>query len=250
MRSLKDNNGLTPILINSEYPNGAIIDETLGNPGTAVIGEIYNDILVNAYKILEVAGISTNGIADNEDNGYQLLIALQKLVNADIDVEQPITLASLIWSVPIAIDILPNKTVLTCRAVGTYNPAASYTFKGTSVLNYPFTSPTGFIDGDELVVIINNAGVKAYSFGGGIPSSGKLTFDASDILGTDPFFYLPLTGTAIPTLPKYLTMYIQNGDGDAQNKMIQPAYVADTRIITGMPSPTDWAGQVITLFYA
>lgn len=251
MRSLKDNNGITPVLVNSQYPNGAIIDETNSVQGTAVIGEIYNDILVNAYKILAAAGIDTNGIADNEDNGYQLLIALQKLTNVLNDIEQPISLASLIWSVPIAIDLLPSKYFLICKAVGTYNPAATYTFKGTGALSYSFTSPTGFIDGDELIVIINSAGVKAYGLGGGIPSSGKLTFGASDLLGSDPFFFLPLTGTGLPAIPKYLTMYIQNGDGDNQNKMIQPvAYVADTQVILGMPSPTDWPDQVITLWYS
>ncbi len=251
MRSLKDNHLLTPVLINSQYPNGAIIDETLSTVGTAVVGEIYNDILVNAYKILATAGLNTNGIADNEDNGYQLLIALQQLVNVLVDVEQPLTLASLVWSVPIAIDNLPNKTRLSCKAVGAYNPAATYTFKGSGSLSYPFTAPNGFNDGDELILILNTAGVKAYSIGGGTPSSGMLTFNASDLLGADPFFFLPLTVTAVPAVPKYLTMYIKNADGDMQNKLIQPVpYVADTRVILGMPSPTDWPGMVITLYFA
>lgn len=251
MRTLKDSNSITPVLVNAQYPNGAIIDETLSTLGTAVIGEIYNDILVNAYKILAAAGINTNGMADNEDNGYQLLVALQKLTNVLNDSEQTLTLASTVWSIPLAIDILPNKYFVICKAVGAYNPAATYTFKGTGALSYSFTAPNGFNDGDELIVIINTAGVKAYSIGGGTPASGKLTFGAGDLLGADPFFFLPLTGTAVPVLPKYLTMYIQNGDGDSQNKMIQPvAYVADTRVILGMPSPTDWASQVITLFFA
>lgn len=250
MRSLKDNNGLTPVLVNSQYPNGAIINEDGNTLGTAVINEIYNDILVNAYKILAEVGIDTTGIADNEDNGYQLLIALQKLTNVLNDIEQPLTLASLIWSIPIAIDLLPNKYVFVCKAVGAYNPAAAYTFKGTGTLSYGFTSPTGFNDGDELIVVLNTTGVKAYSLGSGVPASGRLTFHASDLLGVDPFFFLPLTGTSVPVTPKYLTMYIQNGDGDSQNKMIPPAYVADDRVILGMPSPTDWAAQVITLFFA
>jgi hypothetical protein len=251
MRSLKDNNGITNVLVNASYPNGAIIDETTNIIGTAVIGEVYNDLLVSAFKIINTVGMPTNGLADNEDNGYQFLIAMQKLINTLVDVEQPLTLGSLIWSVPIAIDFLPNKVALTCKAVGTYNPAATYTFKGTGTLTYGFTSPTGFTDGDELMVILDTTGVKAYSFGGGIPSSGFLTFHAGDLLGTDPFFYLPLTGTAVPITPKYLTMYIKNGDSDNQKKMIQPvAYVADTRIIFGMPSPTDWAAQEITLFFA
>lgn len=251
MRSLKDNSGITNVLVNSQYPNGAIINETDSIDGTAVINEIYNDILVNNYKILEAAGIETNAEADNEDNGYQLLEAHQKLTNILNDIEQPIVLASTIWSIPIAIDLLPNKYVLVCKATGAYNPAITYTFKGTGALSYGFTSPTGFNDGDELVVIISNAGVKAYSVGGGSIASGKLIFNASNLLGSDPSFYLPLSSTAVPTMPKYLTMYIQNGDGDNQTKMIQPVpYIVDTRIITGMPSPTDWPDAVITLFFS
>jgi hypothetical protein len=153
--------------------------------------------------------------------------------------------------VPIPIDYLPNNTCLHCKASSAYNLASTYTFKGTSSLSYGFTAPNGFNAGDELIVIVNTAGVVAYSVGGGIPSSGKLTFNAGNVLGSDPFFYLPLTGTAVPVMPKYLTMYIQFGDSDNQNKMIAPVqYVVDTRIILGMPSPTDWPDQVITLFFA
>lgn len=252
MRSLADNSGLTPVQVDDIFPFGAIIDQTDSVSGTAVIGEIYNDILVNCYKALQEAGIITSTFGDNEDTGYQLLQAWRSLINTIVDVEQPMTLASTIYSVPVNLSLLPNKCVLICKATGAYNPATTYTFKGSgSSPSYPFTSPTGFNDGDEVVVIINTAGVRAYSVGGGSVAGGSQTFTAGDLLGLDPFFYLPLAGTAVPKVPKYLTMYIKNGDGDSQNKMISPVpYVSDTRIITGMPSPADWPDQVIKLYFS
>lgn len=251
MRSLKDNQALTPVLVNANYPDGSIINETDSQPGTAVVEQVYNDLLVNIFKIIDLVLGGTNGVADNEATTYQLLAALQKLPNVQNDIEQTLTLASTTFTLSLDISRLPNKYFVFAKAVGAYNPAATYTFKGsTTSPTYSFTAPNGFNSGDELLLILNQAGVKAYSFGGGIPASGHLQFTASDLLGSDPFFFLPLTGTGVPAVPKYLTMYITNGDGDNQQKMIFPAYVASARIITGMPSPTDWASQVIDLYFA
>jgi len=250
MRSLKDNQLLTPILINADYPDGSIINETGSQQGTAVVEQVYNDVLVNIFKIIDVVLGGTNGIPDNEATTYQFLSALQKLPNIQNDIEQNLTLASTTFGLNLDITKLPDKYFIFAKVAGTYNPAVTYTFKGsTSSPSYPFTSPTGFNSGDELLLILNQVGVKAYSFGGGTPASGHLSFSASDILGSDPFFYLPLTTTVVPTVPKYLTMYVTNGDGDNQQKMIMPAYIADTRIISGMSSPTDWPSQIIDLYF-
>lgn len=251
MRSLKDNQLLTPVLVNANYPDGAIINETTSQAGTAVANEIYNDLLVNIFKIIDVVLGGTNGAPDNEATTYQLLSALQKLPNVQNDVEQILTLASTTFTLSLDITKLPNKYFVFAKAVGAYNPAVTYTFKGsTASPSYSFTAPNGFNDGDELVLILNQAGVIAYSFGGGIPASGHLTFNAGNLLGSDPFFFLSLTGTGVPAIPKYLTMYITNGDGDSQMKMITPAYMAITRVILGMPSPTDFPDQVIDLYFA
>lgn len=252
MRSLKDNQSLTPVLVNADYPNGAIINETPSVSGTAVVNEVYNDILVNIFKIINVTGTATNGIADSEATSYQFLAALQKFTNTLNDVEHVLTLSGLVFTLNENITLLPNKYFIFAKAVGAYNPAATYTFKGsTSSPSYSFISPTGFNDGDELLLILNQSQVRAYSQGGGTAASSFLTFTAGDLLGSDPFFFLPLSSTIIPTRPKYLTMYIEKGDGDNQDKMIQPVpYVATSRIITGMPNPTDFPDQIIRLFFA
>lgn len=251
MRSLKDNQALTPVLVNANYPDGSIINETDSQPGTAVVEQVYNDVLVNIFKIIDLVLGGTNGVPDNEATTYQLLAALQKLPNVHNDIEQTLTLASTTWSLSLDISRLPNKYVIFSKVSSAYNPATIYTFKGTATSpTYSFTAPNGFNAGDILALILDQSQVRAYSFGGGIPASGHLTFHASDLLGSDPFFFLPLTGTGVPAVPKYLTMYITNGDGDSQQKNIFPAYVPTTRIITDMPSPTDWASQVIDLYFA
>jgi len=251
MRSLKDNQALTPILVNANYPDGSIINETNSQPGTAVVEQVYNDVLVNIFKIIDLVLGGTNGVPDNEATTYQLLAALQKLPNVQNDIENTLTLASTVFTLNLDISRLPNKYFVFAKAVGTYVPTITYTFKGsTTSPTYSFTAPNGFNSGDELLLILDQSSVRAFSFGGGIPASGHASFVAGDILGSDPFFFLPTAAKGVPTIPKYLTMYITNGDGDNQKKMIFPAYVADTRIITGMPSPTDWPSVVIDLYYA
>lgn len=250
MRSLKDNQALTPVLVNANYPDGSIINETDSQPGTAVVEQVYNDVLVNIFKIIDLVLGGTNGTPDNEATTYQLLAALQKLPNVQNDIEQTLTLASTVFTLNLDITKLPNKYIVFAKAVGTYNPVVTYTFKGSTASPvYTFT-PNAFNSGDELLLVLDQSGVRAFSFGGAVPASGHAQFTAGDILGSDPFFFIQTAAKGVPTIPKYLTMYITNGDGDSQQKNIFPAYIATTRIITGMPSPTDWASQVIDLYFA
>lgn len=249
MRSLKDNSSITPVTVNSNYPDGQIIDETTSVQGTAVIEEIYGDILSNIYKAIRVTGGATTGVPDNESTAYQFLDALQKLPNIYNDTLRVLTLSSTTFTVDMNIDLLPDKYFFFAKVVGAYG-AGPYTIKGSGSVSYNFTS-AGFNDAAYLLVFLTHAGAVAISLTSGNTAGGSITKTASDLLGSDPFFFLPLTGTVVPAVPKYLTMYIQNGDSDNQNKLIGPvAYVADTRIITGMPSPTDWPSMVITLYFA
>jgi len=143
----------------SDFPNGAIINETDINEGTPVVREIYNDPLVNLYKILDLAGVVADGTEDKEGK-YQLVEAIRKLPNLLNDVEQVLTLSSGVWSVPFNLTYLPNKYVFFARASDDY---VSGTFKGVNASpSYSFTS-SGFSANDELIVIIDTAGVRAYS---------------------------------------------------------------------------------------
>jgi hypothetical protein len=151
-----------PKQVDSNFPFGAIINETDTVDGTPVVREIYNDHLVNHYKLLEEVGIVANGTEDNETNGYQILEALKKLPNTLNDVERVLSLSTTVWSVPFDLDLLPNKYFCVARASEDYVAGTSYTFKGTTATEYGFSS-SGFKSGDELLVIIDSSGVRAYS---------------------------------------------------------------------------------------
>lgn len=151
-----------PKEVSADFPYGAIINETDTVDGTPVVREIYNDILVNNYKLLELAGITPTGNEDSESNNYQIVEALQKLTNKLNDIEQVLTLTLLDWKVPFALEFLPNKYFFVARASADYVAGSVYTFSGSGAAEYSFTS-SGFKASDELLVIIDTGGVRAYS---------------------------------------------------------------------------------------
>lgn len=158
--------GNLPVVKDSNviYPFGsAIKNETETEQGTPVVREIYNDPLMNMYKILELVGVTPTDEEDNNTNGYQLVEAIKKLPNSLNDIEQVLSLSGIVWSVPFDLAYLPNKYVCFARASEDYINSVSYAFKGTGVLELPMNSPTGFNANDELIVIIDTGAVRVYS---------------------------------------------------------------------------------------
>lgn len=145
----------------TNYPFGANIqNETDTVSGTPVVREIYGDVLMNIYRLLELAKITPTNTEDNDTTQYQIVEALKKLPNSLNDIEQILTLSGSIWSVPFDLSILPNKYFFIARASDAY--VGSTTFKGSGTLELPFTS-SGFNASDELLVIIDSSSVRAYS---------------------------------------------------------------------------------------
>lgn len=143
------------------YPFGANIqNETDTINGTPVIREIYGDVLMNLYRILELTNVTPNGIEDDKTTQFQLVEALKKLPNSLNDIEQVLTLSGSVWTVPFDLSILPNKYFFIARASDNYTSGT--TFKGTGATEYNFTS-SGFNASDELLVIIDSSNVRAYS---------------------------------------------------------------------------------------
>lgn len=60
----------------TDYPNGNIVDEASGIPGTSLSQILYGDLMVSFHKLMDEAGISFNNLPDNETNGYQALQGL------------------------------------------------------------------------------------------------------------------------------------------------------------------------------
>lgn len=158
--------GNLPIVkdVSSNYPfDGNIQNETDTQDGTPVVREIYGDILMNIYKLLELVGINPTNTEDNDTTQYQVIEALKQLPNSLNDIEQVLTLTGGVWSLPFNIDFLPNKYVCFARPTDSYVSGSVYTFKGVTGTEYAFTSQTGFNSSDELIIVIDNSTVRAYS---------------------------------------------------------------------------------------
>lgn len=151
----------------AKFPDSTVLNETETSEGTPVVREIYGDILTNVYKILRLAGITANNLEDSEVNGYQLVNALRKFTNTNNDVEQQLSLDGLVFSIPLNITLFPDKYFVIAKSVEDYVSTNVYTFKGsTPAPSYAFTSPTGFLSGDEVLLIIDQAGVRAFNISG------------------------------------------------------------------------------------
>jgi len=149
---------------NADMPFGATIqNETETQEGTPVVEEVLGDVLMNIYRLLELAGINPTDNQDSDATQYQVVEALKNLPNSLNDVERILSLTTTVWSTDLKLSILPNKYFFFARASDDYDSTATYTFKGSEVSpSYNFTS-TGFSASDELLVIIDTAGVRAYS---------------------------------------------------------------------------------------
>lgn len=158
--------GGLPIVKESDakFPFGATIqNETDTQEGTPVVREIYGDIVMNNYKLLELTGISPTENEDSDDTQYQIVEALKKLPNVLNDVEQTVIKTGLVFSVAMDIDFLPNKYMFIGRVTDDFVSTETNTFKGTSATEYPFSSPTGFNATDEVLFVIDTTNVRAYS---------------------------------------------------------------------------------------
>ena len=145
-----------------QFPDSTILNETDLVDGTPVVEEIYGDVLTNIYNLLRKVGVVATGTQDNNSSQYQIVEALTKLPNVLNDIEQVLTLNGSVWSIPLNIDFLPNKYVFIARASDNYVVGATYSFKGSTATSYGFTS-SGFKLNDELLVVVDYSGVRAYS---------------------------------------------------------------------------------------
>lgn len=145
-----------------QFPFSTIKNETDTEVGTPVVREVYGDVLTNIYKLLQTVGITPTATEDSDLTQYQILEALKKLPNSLNDIEQTLTLTGSVWSVPFNLTYLPSKYFFIARASSGYVNGSTYTFKGTGATEYGFTS-SGFNASDEVLVIIDTAGVRAYS---------------------------------------------------------------------------------------
>ncbi len=73
MRKIRDT---ANTVVNSDYPDGGLRDKATGVTGTPLVEAIHNDFLQFFLKIARIVGITPNGLADNETNGFQTITVL------------------------------------------------------------------------------------------------------------------------------------------------------------------------------
>jgi len=197
----------------SKWPFGQLKNETETEPGTPVVREIYGDLLVNMYKLLQDAGITPNGQEDSEENGYQILQAFKKFANELNDIEQVAGLSGTEWDLGLNLDKLPNKYVVFARMAEAYDKNQVYTIKGTGENQYSFTSPTGFGASDEVLIVLDQAGVRCYSFStvSGVVSAGGVfpTFGNPVAYNDTDTLYYESDGSILTDFPS-ITILQQN----------------------------------------
>jgi hypothetical protein len=60
-----------------DYPFGRIRDRAGSTPGTPVNEVVYGDFHQFFAKLMDEAGVTANGLPDNDDDGFQLYEALK-----------------------------------------------------------------------------------------------------------------------------------------------------------------------------
>jgi hypothetical protein len=64
----------------ADYPVGRIQNEDAPIVGTPIIEELYGDIVQFFHKLMRIAGLTHNGLPENETQGFQFISALQYYV--------------------------------------------------------------------------------------------------------------------------------------------------------------------------
>jgi hypothetical protein len=187
---------------NAKFPFGStILNETDINDGTPIVEEIYGDVLMNIYKILQMVGITPSGDQDNNLTQFQIVEAIQKLPNVINDVEHSLILSGTEWSVALNFEFLPNKFVFFARAAENFDPSTSYTITGNDDAfdsNYPVICPDGFSANDEVMVVLDTSTVRIYPLNTSSSVSGN---------------FVPMAlGTPLPYNNGKFLYYLENGN--------------------------------------
>lgn len=142
----------------TKFPDGQIQneDESTGKEGTPVVREVYGEIITNIYAILRDAGITANGIEDNEIAGYQLLDALKQFSNNTNDLEQIISVSGAELTVGLDISVLPDKFVFIGRLSDALSNGVNYTLNDTVNL----TVNKDILASSNVICILDQSGVR------------------------------------------------------------------------------------------
>lgn len=148
------------------FPDGQIKNETASAPGTPVVREVYGDILTNIYAIIRNAGLSFNGLEDNENNGYQFLKSLKVFFNELNDLRQGAIVSPGIIRLNINLDNLPDEYVILCRPDNFISINGNYNLQGLGSETFNIVANQDISSGESFVLIfkgVNTEFVKIQS---------------------------------------------------------------------------------------
>ncbi len=156
--------GQIPEIINKEvnpkYPFGAAIqNKTESVAGTPVAREVYNDVLMNLYKLLQITKVNPTNQEDNNDTQFQIIDALKKLVG-NYDKLATIQMFSGEFFVNLDFSIIPDDFI--CLAISTDNYTNTQ-IKGSDNSPRIFESD-GFLANEIILLRFSSTKITAYSF--------------------------------------------------------------------------------------
>lgn len=136
------------------YLQGRTKDNTGTGDGTPVNEFIYGDLHQMLAKLMALAGVVYNDLPDNEDNGYQLIDAVQHLPSKN-DFVLNISENAGKLQVPLKLGLLKNNEVFICKA--SVAKAAQTQIRGTLDNVSKSVTFVGDFQTDEYVRLINTA---------------------------------------------------------------------------------------------
>lgn len=133
------------------YLNGRIKDNQGGGNGTPVNERVYGDLHQTFAKLMNLAGLTYNGLPDNEQNGYQLIDAVRNLPSKN-DLSYNLSVSGTTLTLPLRVGKLEVNEVFTVKA--TFDKSTQTTIKGTlDNVSKTVSYIGGFKDGDYLRAI-------------------------------------------------------------------------------------------------
>lgn len=141
----------------SNYLNGRIKDNSGAGNGTPVNERVYGDLHQTFAKLMNLAGLSYNGLPDNESNGYQLVDAIRALATKN-DFFYSLNQSGSNLTLPLRLGKLQVDEIFTVKA--TFDKSTQTSIRGTlDNVSKSVTYLSDFKDGDYLKVINRSSSV-------------------------------------------------------------------------------------------
>lgn len=139
-----------------KYPNGRIKDNTGAGDGTPVNEFIYGDLHEFKDKLMRLAGLTHNGLPDNQVNGYQSIDSLRDF-GSKHDVVQSITTASGVLNVSVKLSTMQLNENLICKSSIDFTSETQ--IKGSDLTTFSVTVIGNFKTDEYVRLIKTGSGV-------------------------------------------------------------------------------------------